>query len=58
MNADHITYKAADKPAAKAEAKKPVRKKRKSLTTLQLEAAEKNLVDRKAGRKPDIQIFC
>jgi hypothetical protein len=53
-----ITYKAADKPAAKAEAKKPVRKKRKSQTALQLEAAEKNLADRKAGNKPDVQIFC
>jgi hypothetical protein len=53
-----IEYKATDKPAAKAEAKKPARKKRKSLTTLQLEAAEKNLADRKAGKKPEIQIYC
>jgi hypothetical protein len=52
-----INYK-ADKPAAKAEAKKPARKKRKSRTTLQLEAAEKNLADRKAGKKPEIQIYC
>ncbi len=52
-----INYK-ADKPTAKAEAKKPVRKKRKSLTTLQLEAAEKNLADRKAGKKPEIQVYC
>lgn len=53
-----VEYKAADKPAAKSAPKKPAAKKRKSQTKLQLEAAEKNLADRKAGKTPEIKVFC
>lgn len=60
---NEVTYKSEQpedpkRKTAKAAAKKAAGKKRKTLTALQLDVAEKNAKAKKEGKSPTVEIYC